>query len=356
MAGSMSKSSRVQIGLALLVFGLAGIARGQLSGQLGAHDPSTLIKDGGNYYYFATGQGIVSRRSSNLMRWNTGATVFSTAPAWTTSAVPGFTGNFWAPDVAFFNGAYHLYYSVSTFGSQVSAIGMATTPTLDTSSSSYGWTDHGPIIQSTNGSAYNTIDPSIFTDTDGSMWMTFGSFWNGVYETELDPSTGLRKNTSVAPKRLAYNSSIEASYLYKRGTFYYLFVNWGQCCMGVNSTYNMRVGRSTSVGGPFVDQNGVNMINSGGSLFLGSEGNVIGPGHMGIYTDAGTDYFTFHYYNGANNGSATYNLEKLYWSANGWPSAAPVPEPSFLGVCCAGIYGMMVMRRRRLTPCDRRSS
>src|SRR4051794_29985285 len=136
MAGSMSKSSRVQIGLALLVFGLAGIARGQLSGQLGAHDPSTLIKDGGNYYYFATGQGIVSRRSSNLMRWNTGATVFSTAPAWTTSAVPGFTGNFWAPDIAFFNGAYHLYYSVSTFGNQVSAIGMATTPTLDTSSSS----------------------------------------------------------------------------------------------------------------------------------------------------------------------------------------------------------------------------
>jgi arabinan endo-1,5-alpha-L-arabinosidase len=313
------------LGAFLAVLTLATPVLAQLSGQLSAHDPSTLIKAGGTYYYFATGQGIASRRSTNLSRWNSGPSVFSSPPAWTTAAVPGFTGNFWAPDIAFFNNEFHLYYSVSTFGSQVSAIGMATSPTLDSSSPQYAWTDHGPVIQSSNGSAYNTIDPGIFTDTNGSMWMSFGSYWNGIYEIELDPSTGLRKNASVTPKRLAYNSSIEASYLYKRGPYYYLFVNWGQCCQGVNSTYNIRVGRGTSSGGPFFDQNGVNMINSSGSLFLGTEGNVIGPGHMGIFSENGVDYFSFHYYNGANNGAATYNLRNVSWTADGWPVAVPEP-------------------------------
>src|SRR4051812_38082757 len=103
-----------------LVAGIGGIlassARGQLSGEVGAHDPSTLIMDGSKYYYFATGQGIVSRTSSDMVSWTAGPSVFGTPPAWTTQAVPSFTGVFWAPDVAYFNGSYHLYYAVSEWG------------------------------------------------------------------------------------------------------------------------------------------------------------------------------------------------------------------------------------------------
>jgi arabinan endo-1,5-alpha-L-arabinosidase len=257
--------------------------------------------------------------------------VFSTPPSWTTAAVPGFTGTFWAPDVTYLNGQYLLYYAVSTFGSQVSAIGMATSATLDPSSPNYGWTDHGPVIQSHNGDAYNTIDPSILQDTDGKVWMTFGSFWNGIYLTQLDPATGLRLSPSTAPMRLAYNSQIEASYLYKRGNFYYLFVNWGQCCMGVNSTYNIRVGRSTSVTGPYLDRNGINMVSSAGTLFDGNDGNKIGPGQMGIYSEGDLDQFSYHYYNANNNGAATFGLRSLYWTSDAWPSYTPI-NPNWTGV------------------------
>ena len=109
--------------------------------------------------------------------------------------MPGFTGNFWAPDVIYFNGQYHLYYAVSTFGSQVSAIGLATNPTLDPNDPSYQWTDQGPVIQSTTGNSYNCIDPSVLFDASSNLWMSFGSFWNGIYLVQLDAATGLRNAT-----------------------------------------------------------------------------------------------------------------------------------------------------------------
>jgi hypothetical protein len=120
--------------------------------------------------------------------------------------------------------------------------------------------------------------------------------------------------------------------LYKHGGYYYLFVNWGLCCQGVNSTYNIRVGRSTSPSGPFLAQNGVNMINQGGTLFLGSSGNIIGPGQIGILAEGEQSWFSYHYYNGASTppGNPTYNLQQLYWTYDGWPSATFVaPSADF---------------------------
>ena len=252
--------------------------------------------------YFATGQGIVSRVSDDMEHWTNGPVVFNTPPAWTETAVPGFTGDFWAPDVAYFDGLYHLYYAVSTFGSQVSAIGMATNTTLDSLDfSQYDWVDQGPVIESTTGSPYNAIDPDVLVDTNGSVWMTFGSYWNGIYITKLNPTTG--KPISSAVTQIADNSQIEASYLYHQGDYYYLFVNFGMCCMGVDSTYNIRVGRSTSVTGPFYDENGVNMVDGGGTLLLGSEGRYIGPGQVGILAQGNVDWMSYHYYDGDNGGS-----------------------------------------------------
>ena len=301
-----------------------------LTGQTGAHDPSTIFLDEGKYYYFATGTDIVSRSSTNEVSWQSGPNVFSTAPAWT-SAITGFDGHtMWAPEVTFLNNQYYLYYAISSFGSQVSGIGVATSPTLNPSDSNYGWTDHGPVIQSTTGSSYNTIDPSILQDTDGTEWMSFGSFFGGIYLTQLNPATGLRLSTSVNPTHLANNSSIEASYLYKRNGWYYLFVNFGACCQGVNSTYNIRVGRSQNIRGPYLDQSGVNMLNSGGTLFLGNDSNKIGPGQVGILSQGDLDQFSYHYYDGNANGNPTLGIHTLYWTSDNWPSYTPI-NPSWAG-------------------------
>jgi autotransporter-associated beta strand protein len=302
-------------------------------GVTGAHDPSTLLQYGDEYLYFCTGQGILSRVSYDMEHWINGPAVFSTQPAWTTTAVPGFTGFFWAPDVAYFDGLYHLYYAVSTFGSQVSAIGTATNTTLNTLDyANYKWVDQGPVIQSTNGLPYNAIDPSILLDPSGSIYMSFGSYFSGIFVTKIDPSTGKpfnNANTLVArSSSVPGQSAIEASYLYHQGNYYYLFVNYGTCCQGVNSTYNIRMGRGTSPTGPFYDETDVNMTNAGGTLLLGSTGNYIGPGQIGIMPQNNVDWMSYHYYDGNNNGTPTYALRQLYWTHQGWPTVTAPPSES----------------------------
>ena len=307
---------------------LASAASAQQVPILGAtfaHDPSTVFKDGSTYYVYYTANGIGLNKSTDLSHWSSGPTVFTgTGPSWTTTDVPGFAGTFWAPDLSYSNGLYHLYYAVSTFGSQVSGIGMATSPTLNPSAASYGWTDHGPVVESRAGSAYNAIDPSVLTTPGGQTWMTFGSYWSGIYAVQLDPTTGQRLSPTAAPVHLAQrtgsDTSLEASYLYYRGGYYYLFENWGSCCQGTSSTYNVRVGRSTSPTGPFVDASGGSLLNGGGTPFLAASGNYIGPGQVGIYSQSGTDYVGYHYYNGANNGTAAYALQDLYWTGDAWPT------------------------------------
>lgn len=297
-----------------------------LRGYISAHDPSTMIKCKNRYYVFSTGQGILSKSSADKVFWTPGPSVFTNVPSWTTNAVPGFSGVFWAPDALFFNNQYHLYYAVSTFGSQTSGIGLVTNPTLDPTDATYHWTDQGSVIQSTSGAPYNTIDPSLVWDASGNLWMSLGSYWSGIYLVQLDPLTGLRISPASPTYQLAYNNSIEASYIYRHGSYYYLFVNWGSCCSGVNSTYNVRVGRATSVTGPYLDRNGVNMVANGGSLFLRGTGKFAGPGHMGIISENGQDWFTYHYYDGNDwdpgygaYGHADFDFEPLSWSADNWP-------------------------------------
>jgi autotransporter-associated beta strand protein/T5SS/PEP-CTERM-associated repeat protein len=307
----------------LLLVGPARRAPAQLTGEVAAHDPSSVVKEGPTYYYFATGPGIVSRESTDRTAWSAGPSVFGAPPAWTTQAVPGFGGFFWAPDVIYLNGQYYLYYAVSTWGSKVSAIGVATSPTLNPAAPNYHWTDRGVVIQSGNATPYNAIDPSILRDSSGRVWMSYGSYNNGIYVTQLDPTTG--KRLAGAPLvNVTSGGAIEGSALVQRGGYYYLVVNRDGCCAGVNSTYNIRVGRGTSPTGPFLDRDGVDMRSGGGSMFLDDNGNRIGPGHFAIYSEAGQDQFSYHYYDGNRNGAPTFGLNNLYWTADGWPSVSPV--------------------------------
>jgi hypothetical protein len=320
----------VKLSVCVLLFlkaTLALDASTNLRGSLGIHDPSAVIKCGNRYYVFGTGQGIISKSSADKIYWVTGPGVFAIAPSWTKN-ITGFTGNtLWAPDITFFNGQYHLYYACSTFGSQVSGIGLATNPTLDPGDPNYQWTDQGEVIQSGSSVTYNAIDPSVTFDSSSNLWMSFGSFFSGIKLVQLDATTGLRNTTnttvsSIANDNAASGDPIEASYLYHRGTFYYLFVNWGTCCAtpALTSTYNIRVGRSTNITGPFRDVSNINMTSSGGTLFLKATGKFIAPGQMGILDENGVSYFGYHYLDANDNGVPTYDLEPLSWTTDDWPT------------------------------------
>jgi beta-glucanase (GH16 family) len=291
-----------------------------LTGETYIHDPSSIVADVRADYIFGTGPGIRIKSSLDLRRWKADGAVFSTPPAWTTNAVPAFKGYFWAPDVIRLNGKFYLYYAVSSMGKQTSAIGLATNPTLDLSAPNYRWTDAGEVIGSTNGSLYNAIDPSVMRDKDGRLWMAFGSFWGGIFLTELDPETGKLIRPKAPLYQLAWNPSIEASCLTHHGRYYYLFVNWGQCCRGTNSTYEVRVGRAEKITGPYHDQTGKVLASGGGSPFLQTCGRFIGPGHIGIFQDGDTTRFSYHYYDAATHGRSRLALGVIDWSS-GWPVA-----------------------------------
>lgn len=288
------------------------------------HDPSTIVRCKDDYWVFYTGRGVPSYHSKDLVVWEPGPRVFDEAPTWTKHAVPEHHGSyFWAPDVMRLGDHYLLYYAVSTFGKKVSAIGLATNPTLDPDDPGFAWTDQGEVIRSTNTNDFNTIDPAICRDFDGKLWLVFGSYWSGIKLIQLDPKTGKRISPGSPIYPLASSGSIEASYIYPHAQYYYLFLNWGSCCKGTNSTYNIRVGRSKQIIGPYVDQNGVQMLAGGGSLFLGSRNPFIGPGHAGIVSVDGSDWFSCHFYDATRAGTPTLAILPLHWNHD-WPEIVQI--------------------------------
>ncbi|MBI5386187.1 MAG: arabinan endo-1,5-alpha-L-arabinosidase [Verrucomicrobia bacterium] len=291
---------------------------GQARG-LRVHDPSTIVRSQDEWWLFTTGIGVSSLRSKDLIEWKPGPAVFTKPPEWTRQVVPEHRGYFWAPDVIRVQGRYFLYYSVSSWGKNNSAIALASNATLDPADPAFRWKDEGIVIRSQPSDVFNAIDPCVMLDADGRLWMAFGSFWSGIKLVELDPATGRRLMPESPLVSLAHHEAIEAPFLHRHSGQYFLFVNWGLCCRGTNSTYEIRVGRSLSVTGPYLDQNGVDLLQGGGSLLLGTRGSEVGPGHAGIVEAGNEKWLSFHYYDGAHGGRATLGLRKLSWSTNGWP-------------------------------------
>lgn len=298
-------------------------------------DPS-VMRQGANYYVFGTdaagppvGGSLPILCSADRVAWTSCGHVFSQIPVWVTAAVPGIIG-LWAPDISYFNGLYHLYYAGSTFGSNTSVIGLATNTTLDQTDPDYKWIDQGEVLGSVDTDDFNAIDPTILTDTDGQVRLTYGSYWTGIKQRQIDPTTGYLLASNPTIYSLAYRPNvqfdpIEGSSLVHKGNYYYLFVSFDNCCAmdPYQDTYRIMVGRGSSPQGPFTDMNGVDMMQGGGTQLLSGNGVTWnGPGGETTYLDSQNgDIIVFHAIQLPAGGAYLF-VNPLAWT-NDWPQIQP---------------------------------
>ena len=286
-----------------------------------AHDPA-MAKEGRTYYMFCTGPGISFRTSTDRTKWSMPIRVFDKPLPWTTEQIKGFRDFYWAPDVSYFNHKWHLYYAVSTFGKNRSAIGLATNVTLDPKSHDYKWIDEGPAFQSYPTDSYNAIDPNIAFDEKGQPWISFGSFWSGLKILRIDPLTGKPEHPNEKPIAIAGRPSpgaVEAPFIIRHGRYFYLFASYDFCCRGVNSTYNVKVGRSEQIAGPYLDRDGKSLLNDGGTPVLSTTGRWHGPGGNSVLRDGHTDLVIYHAYDAKQNGAPMLRIDPIKWDRQGWP-------------------------------------
>jgi len=281
---------------------LASIALA-LDGQVGIHDPSTIVMCDGKFYTWGTGgNGLVSddgwtwRRGTNLPR----------------------TGL--APDVIHIGDRYYVYVAANS-GVTKAAINLISTKSLDPNSPDYKWEEGGVVASSDGVEDSNAIDPGVFLDpNDHRLWLVYGSYFGYIRLVELDPKTGKRLHPGDEPRNLAINC--EASDLIFHDGWYYLLATHGSCCRGADSGYNIRMGRSRKVTGPYIDQTGVDMILGGGKLLVGSGSRMIGPGHFGLLDlGDGVQTFSMHFEADLDRGGASVlDIRPLLWK-DGWPLA-----------------------------------
>ncbi|MCW9705900.1 arabinan endo-1,5-alpha-L-arabinosidase [Fodinibius salsisoli] len=299
------------------------------------HDP-VMVQQDDSYYLFATGRGIAVWSSPDMKDWKREESVFEEAPQWTLDMNPDFRNHIWAPDIAEYNGTYYLYYSVSQFGRNKSAIGVVTNETMNPNDPNYEWVDHGPVVQSVPGrDLWNAIDPNLSFDDEGTPWLSFGSYWRGIKIVQLkknltEITTSPQSWRTIASRhrywkldvRDAGNKSsgdIEAPFIFKKNGFYYLFASWDRCCAGKESTYKVVVGRSENITGPYLDKTDKKMIHGGGTLVTKGNKKWAAVGHQAAYTFDDTDYLIFHGYDNEDDGDAKLIIREIEWT-DGWPA------------------------------------
>jgi arabinan endo-1,5-alpha-L-arabinosidase len=288
---------------ALAIFALISRALA-LDGQVQIHDPSTVVQCDGKFYTYGTGGTCLI--SDDGWTWYRG----------TTPARRGM-----APDIIHLGDRYYMYVARNVGAQPRADINMIWSKTLDTNSPDYKWEEGGVVASSDGIEDCNAIDPGTFLDSnDGRLWLVYGSYFGYIRLVELDPRTGKRVNPNDQPVNVAINC--EASDLIYHDGWYYLLATHGSCCRGADSGYNIRVGRSKGLFGPYIDNMGIQMLQGGGKLFVGSGGRVIGPGHFGLLDlGSGVQKFSCHYEADLDRGGASVlDIRPLLWK-DGWPVA-----------------------------------
>ena len=272
-----------------------------LDGVVAIHDPSTVVECGGKWYTYGTGGTPLV--SDDGWTWRPGARAARTGAA---------------PDVIKIGGTYFMY---------ISGVTMISSKTLDPNSPDYKWDDGGRIAGADSDVDVNPIDPGCFLDpTDGKFWLTYGSYVGYLQVVQLDPKTGKRIQPAQKPVNIAINC--EASTMIYHDGYYYVLATHGSCCSGIYSGYHIVVGRSKKPTGPFIDKTGVDMIQGGATLFLGSHGRVVGPGHFGLIEPGdGVQKFSCHYEADLDRGGGSVlDIRPLLWK-DGWPEAGDNVKP-----------------------------
>jgi arabinan endo-1,5-alpha-L-arabinosidase len=293
-----------------------------LQGDVRAHDPSRIVKtDDGYYVYFTTGPLMPMHVSKDLIHWDPHPGIMKEIPAWAKEHVPKGNTWIWAPDLFYDKELrkWVILYSYSTFGSRRSSIGAITSPDFKLDST---WTDAGEVQSSVETDNFNAIDPCPVFDDHGHLYMSFGSWNTGIKIEPIDLKT-LKPVGAMTGIAGADRTDMEASFIWRKGRYYYLFYNQGLCCRGVNSTYHIMVGRATSITGPYLDKNGVDCyMKGGGTIFMETNGNRIGPGQAGVSENG--KLFSFHFYNKDLNGQPNFTYGKLGIDKEGWPAVTEI--------------------------------
>lgn len=331
MPFTLTTPARTAVGLLLAVAALLPLHASQVS----IHDP-VMAREGDIYYLFSTGPGITFYSSTDRVNWRHRGRIFPGEPAWAKNVAPKFNGHIWAPDIVRHDGRFYLYYSVSSFGVNTSAIGVTVNKTLDPDSPGYRWEDQGIVLRSEpNRDLWNAIDPAVTFDEAGTPWMSFGSFWGGLKLVRLAPtlialaepqewhSIAKRERSVLEPDTQPGPAEIEAPFIFRKGKYFYLFVSWDKCCSGKDSTYKMLVGRAEKITGPYLDRDGRDLAAGGGTLLLAGTPEWAGVGHNSVYTFDGKDHLVFHAYETADNGLQKLKIAELQWDPDQWPVVGP---------------------------------
>jgi arabinan endo-1,5-alpha-L-arabinosidase len=184
---------------------------------------------------------------------------------------------------------------------------------------------------------WNAIDPNLIIDDAGTPWLDFGSFWDGMKLVKLkDDLTGIAKpeewytiarrfRDPFTPDRSAGAGQIEAPFIFKHGSYYYLFVSWDKCCSGLKSTYRVAYGRSAKVTGPYFAKDSVDMAKGGGTIIAQGDTNYVAVGHEGVISFDGKDYLLYHGYDAHDNGASKLIVKRINWDATGWATLVDFP-------------------------------
>lgn len=270
------------------------------------HDPSTIMECDGKYYTFGTGGGGLI--SEDGWTWNGGG------------VRPGGGA---APDAIKIGDRYLIAYSATGGGLGGGHAGRVLTmwnKTLDPNSPDFAYTEPIEVAHSLDDEDCDAIDAGLLLDpTTGRLWLTYGTYFGFIRIVELDPKTGKRVEGNE-PVNIAIDC--EATDLMYRNGWYYLLGTHGTCCDGPNSTYNIVVGRSRNVTGPYLDNMGRDMLKGGGKMVIAAGDRKTGPGHFGRYIeDDGVEKMSFHYEADFDQGGrSVLAIRPLLWK-NDWPVA-----------------------------------
>jgi arabinan endo-1,5-alpha-L-arabinosidase len=297
---------------AIILMALSAIsANAQLKGNIFIHDPSTIAECDGKYYTFGTGSGGL---------------ISEDGYTWTGGGVR--TGGGVAPDVIKIGDRYLVSYSAGFPGTEGKTRGNIITmwtKTLDPESPDFGYSDPMLVAWAEADEDCWAIDPAFLMGPDGKLWCSYGTYFGTIRICELDPKTGNRMPGDVATD-IAIDC--EATALMYRNGWYYLLATHGTCCDGVNSTYNIVVGRSRNPRGPYYDNVGRDMMEGGGRMVLSAGNRVTGPGHFGHFVvDEGVERMSCHYEADMDlSGRSVLAINALQWRDD-WPFVADQFKP-----------------------------